>query len=449
MSLFPQTNWSLVDLASGESWTGSREKIGELIETYRQPMYAHLRSRGMKHEQAEDLLQEFFVEILNGKLLNAANPAKGKFRTLLLTALNRFAVGKRRYETAAKRSPEQLASLDAAEGMDVSASSADPAMIYERAWALDVLAQALAQMQAECEKEGEIVRWSIFRTRIIDPLINDVSPPDYKDLATRHELTNDKAAMNLLVTGKRQFDRILRAIVRDYVTKGSDQDAVKLEVAKQLEQDEPDAAAAKRVADQLVEQSIRRKVQEEIGHLGEILRNSRNMSDKVVLTEMQNGNIQTDLKQAYWCQLSQTPMSSGLENLYFENESNLGSIEIPSDFYFSAALDTKISELPESRIVCPKTLRECFADPDPDIELLRDVKDWANSFRVGRQDVFPKELASGIYFLAIAVALVRLSEEITGLNAVSMKTGFSWIGGQNWLTADFEELIAQAIQKCS
>ena len=92
MSRFPTTQWSLIELAHRETPTGSREQMGALLEAYWQPMYAHLRYKGLSNEKAEDLIQEFMMEILNKDLLAIADPKRGKFRTLLLTALDRFAI---------------------------------------------------------------------------------------------------------------------------------------------------------------------------------------------------------------------------------------------------------------------------------------------------------------------------------------------------------------------
>ena len=50
-------------------------------------MYAFLRRSGRGIEDAQDLTQDFFARLLDGSLLSSADPAKGKFRTLLLAAL--------------------------------------------------------------------------------------------------------------------------------------------------------------------------------------------------------------------------------------------------------------------------------------------------------------------------------------------------------------------------
>jgi RNA polymerase sigma-70 factor (ECF subfamily) len=218
VSQFPETVWPLIDLAVSEGKTGSREHMGKLLENYWQPMYAHVRFKGVDHQKAEDLVQEFSLQILENDLLSIADPARGKFRTLLLTALDRFVVSRFRYETAAKRAPESSRSLDAAEVDYTQSAEAPASAAFDRAYALDVIAQVLAKMKQECEATGDAARWVVFENRIVSPMLESTEPVEYLELAQDLGLKDEKAAMNLLVTAKRQFTRLLKNHVRDYVS---------------------------------------------------------------------------------------------------------------------------------------------------------------------------------------------------------------------------------------
>src|SRR5262250_2168842 len=48
------------------------------------------RRRGYSTEDAEDLTQDFFTSLLQGPLLQRADPERGRFRSLLLKALQDF-----------------------------------------------------------------------------------------------------------------------------------------------------------------------------------------------------------------------------------------------------------------------------------------------------------------------------------------------------------------------
>jgi RNA polymerase sigma-70 factor (ECF subfamily) len=57
----------------------------------------------MGPDDAQDLTQEFFARLLAKRYLDSADAAKGKFRTLLLTAVSRFLANEREKEHTQKR----------------------------------------------------------------------------------------------------------------------------------------------------------------------------------------------------------------------------------------------------------------------------------------------------------------------------------------------------------
>ena len=112
-SSFPLTRWSLIARAIDSNQPASREHMGELLEQYWRPMFIHLKCKGLKHTQAEDILQDFVVTLLDKNLLAVADPSKGKFRSLLLTALDRFLVSRFRHAAGSSNSPAQIPRLAA------------------------------------------------------------------------------------------------------------------------------------------------------------------------------------------------------------------------------------------------------------------------------------------------------------------------------------------------
>ncbi|HWA50642.1 MAG TPA: hypothetical protein VG742_20405, partial [Dongiaceae bacterium] len=91
-SPFLPTRWSLVERAGHPSQPGGRVALNEILVLYHPPLLAHLiRRRGLPPDRAEDLLQAFIAKrILEKKLLKKADRNRGKFRTFLLTSLDRF-----------------------------------------------------------------------------------------------------------------------------------------------------------------------------------------------------------------------------------------------------------------------------------------------------------------------------------------------------------------------
>jgi hypothetical protein len=104
---FPATRWSLVARVGAPNQDG-HEALSELLRSYLPALRAHLVYRKrLPPDEAEDLLQEFVAhKVLQKNLLAQADRELGKFRTFLLTALDRFLANWRRDRHAGKRAPE-------------------------------------------------------------------------------------------------------------------------------------------------------------------------------------------------------------------------------------------------------------------------------------------------------------------------------------------------------
>ncbi len=89
-SVFVTTHWSVVLQAGQKESTHALDALEQLCRVYWYPLYAYVRRRGYSAPDAQDLTQEFFARLLERKWLARADQAKGRFRTFLLHALERF-----------------------------------------------------------------------------------------------------------------------------------------------------------------------------------------------------------------------------------------------------------------------------------------------------------------------------------------------------------------------
>src|SRR6201998_3542485 len=89
-SQFPTTRWTLVVAAGDSHRKEARSALVTLCENYWSPLYAYLRRRGCLADEAQDLTQEFFIRVLEGRYLDRADPKKGRFRSFILTSLKFF-----------------------------------------------------------------------------------------------------------------------------------------------------------------------------------------------------------------------------------------------------------------------------------------------------------------------------------------------------------------------
>jgi DNA-directed RNA polymerase specialized sigma24 family protein len=158
--LFATTHWSVVLSAkSGDSIEASAA-MESLCATYWFPLYAHVRRAGHSHEEARDLTQAFFADLLGRDFLRNVGCEKGRFRSFLLACLNHFLSDERDRSHAAKRGQGQLPfSLDAdlAERRycDEPVDGMTPEIAYERHWAATLLGRARNRLDGEYAAAGK------------------------------------------------------------------------------------------------------------------------------------------------------------------------------------------------------------------------------------------------------------------------------------------------------
>jgi RNA polymerase sigma-70 factor (ECF subfamily) len=153
---FLTTRWNLVLDAAG---TGATEDaLEQLCRIYWYPLYVYVRRRGHDPHAAEDLTQEFFARLLERRWLQGIQPEGGRFRSFLLTMLNRFLANEWDRSQALKRGGGHvLVSLD-----DLSpenrygrepTTQETPELAFDRAWAVTMLDQALAALRRDADAE--------------------------------------------------------------------------------------------------------------------------------------------------------------------------------------------------------------------------------------------------------------------------------------------------------
>jgi len=214
----PTTHWSLVAKAGMDDVAAGREALGELLTRYLPALQAHLvYSKNFRVEEAEDLLQDFIAaKVIENGLVAAADRQLGRFRTFLLTSLDRFLVDTIRRDSRKKRAPDEGHVVAMGEKAGMLQGDQSPADAFDVEWARRVIVQSLERMQSECEASGREDVWGVFEARVAEPTLHGAEPLDYAVLIERFALQSPSQASNVLITGKRIFARVLREVVGEY-----------------------------------------------------------------------------------------------------------------------------------------------------------------------------------------------------------------------------------------
>jgi len=112
-----------------------------------------------------------------------------------------------------------------------------------------------------------------------------------------------------------------------------------------------------------------------------------------------------------------------------------------------ATTAARLRTLTEAQGLLLKSFGDLFHHPAPALELLELVKQFAKANIEHPESGLPGEIASALYYISIAAALVRLNQRITQLPDAELARGLQWTLDQPWLDAATRELLASARQR--
>jgi RNA polymerase sigma-70 factor (ECF subfamily) len=155
--------WTEIAAATLHGDSGAARALESFYQQYRQPVRQFIVMKGFSDSDAEDLLHEFFLELLRDSTLRKADRTRGKFRSFLLGAAARFLHDERVRRRAQKRGGGVAAD-------PIEDHLADPALLtrtdeteFDRAWALNLVESAFYQVESEFAKKGLQDRFRILK----------------------------------------------------------------------------------------------------------------------------------------------------------------------------------------------------------------------------------------------------------------------------------------------
>lgn len=216
---FDTTRWSVVLACadSGIESAAAHEALSELCRTYWRPIFAYICRRGYSTQDAEDLTQDFFTGLLEGALLKRADPERGRFRSLLLKALQDF-LGRatEKLQTQKRGGRIRFVSWDdwmaeAPSQLSLSAQALNswpPEQLFDLRWAATVVEQSLRRLREECQSKS--------RLRLFETLSGYLTA-ERADVSYHHLATNLGIAESAVKKQLHNLRRRYRWLIREEV----------------------------------------------------------------------------------------------------------------------------------------------------------------------------------------------------------------------------------------
>lgn len=208
---FPETRESAI--LGTRSVDAARRNLSyeAIVSAYWKPVYRYIRVKWrIPNEDAKDLTQSFFTQVIDKNFVAAYEPAKASFRTYLRTCLDRFLANQHKHEGRLKRCAPMV-QLDEEIALEGSEQNLDD--YFQQEWTRAMFARAVETLRERLTERGKEVYFEVFNQYDLAEC-----RPTYDELAAALNLTPVNVT-NYLAGARREFRAIvfdeLRAITSD------------------------------------------------------------------------------------------------------------------------------------------------------------------------------------------------------------------------------------------
>jgi RNA polymerase sigma factor (sigma-70 family) len=211
-SHFHTTRWSVVLLSTQSQLPGSKDALAQLCRLYWSPLYAFVRRRGHNPEDAKDLVQGFFLHLLDHKVLAHVDPLKGKFRSFLLASIQNYLSKEGDRSRCLKRGgkmefvpldPENAEALYLLEPSNCLTAET----IFDARWATTLLDEVMTRLGMEYAAQEKSATFQVLKP-FLDPK-NAQALPSYEVLASQLQVTLG-AVKTLIHRLRKRYTYLLR-----------------------------------------------------------------------------------------------------------------------------------------------------------------------------------------------------------------------------------------------
>ena len=219
--MFATTQWSVVLNAADASSPSAVTALEQLCRAYWYPLYAFIRRKGHDPDEAKDLTQSFFARLLERDFIQRADPDTGRFRSYLLTALNRFLLDEWKRASRQRRGGgQETISFDAGTAEEryrrEPAGPLDAKQLYERRWAMTLLDQVLARLEQEFVALGNAALFAELQVF----LLGEKAETSHAGIAVKLGLTEGAVKSAVYRLRRRYRDLLREEIAQTVATTG-------------------------------------------------------------------------------------------------------------------------------------------------------------------------------------------------------------------------------------
>jgi len=165
---FPSTRFSLVEGARSGNQQDRERALDALIGAYWKPVYKYIRLHWKKEsEPAKDLTQDFFIHLIERRLLDRFDPARARLRTYLRVCVDGLVMNEDKAAQRVKRGGDQTfvpLDFESAEGEIRSlqiAAPGDPETLFAREFARSLFGLALDRLKRECDEKNKSLHFQL------------------------------------------------------------------------------------------------------------------------------------------------------------------------------------------------------------------------------------------------------------------------------------------------
>ncbi len=224
---FPPTQWTLIEALQAADHPQHSEALEILVGNYWPPIYAFLRRTGKAREEAAEVTQAFFADVvLQRQLFDRADPQRGRLRALLLIALKRFLRDSHRRQAARGSTITiSLEQMKREETIVADDSSCSVEEAFDRRWAVAVFEEALRRCEKHFRTKARGKHWAAFEAHVLRPSIAMSHPRPLAKVAEEVGFDTPEEVAGAVRTVRKRVLTLLRQAAAETAIDQDDQEA--------------------------------------------------------------------------------------------------------------------------------------------------------------------------------------------------------------------------------